>query len=57
MMALKTGGRQRSAKTLAPGNGADKDNAAGDNLLLGIILMPPRDFVNLSCAICCIGGR
>lgn len=48
MMALKKGGR-RCGKTSAPGTGTDKDNAAGDNLLLGIIVIPARAFVNPLC--------
>ena len=50
MMPLKKGGR-RCGKTSAPGTGTDKDNAAGDNLLLGIIVIPARAFVNPLCTI------
>lgn len=58
MMPLKKGGRQRSAKTLAPGTW-DKDNAAGsgDNRLYAVIVIPPRAFVNPLFAVYCIGGR
>lgn len=59
MTTLQKGGRQRSAKTLAPGVGTDKVSAAGgcDNRLYAVIVMPARGFVNPLCAICCIGGR
>lgn len=53
MMALQKGGRQRSAKTLAPGTGIDKVSAAGgcDNRLYAVIVMPTRAFVNPLCTI------
>ena len=62
MMALQKGGRQRSAKTLAPGTGIDKVSAAGgcDNRLYAVIVIPARAFVNPrlnNFAIDCIGGR
>ena len=57
MMPLKKGGR-RCGKTSAPGTGTDKDNAAGDNLLLGIIVIPARAFVNpLSVVLCSLLHR
>lgn len=62
-MMLQNGGRQRSAKTLAPvhGNG-HRINAAGggDNRLYAVILISARAFVNPGLnnfAIYCIGGR
>lgn len=59
MMALQKGGRQRSAKTSAPGTGIDKVSAAGgcDNRLYAVIVIPGRAFVNPLFAVYCIGGR
>lgn len=59
MMALQKGGRQRSAKTLAPGVGTDKVSAAGgcDNRLYAVIVISARAFVNPLFAVYCIGGR